>query len=52
LRRFFAELMVEGWMVVCAYAALKRLDVSRPVKEPRRNTQSTDPVTDGPCIAD
>ena len=44
--------MVEGWMVVCAYAALKRLGVSRPVKEPRRNTQSTDLVTRSPRIAD
>jgi len=44
--------MVEGWMVVCAHAALKRLGVSRSVIEPRCNAQSTNLVTGSPCIAD
>lgn len=51
-RRFLAKLMVEGWMVVCAHAALKRLGVSRSVIEPRCNAQSTNLVTGSPCIAD
>jgi hypothetical protein len=52
LIRLFTKLTVEGWMVGCAHAALKRLGVSRPVKEPGRDAQSTNLIPRSPCIAD
>jgi hypothetical protein len=52
LTRVLAKLAVEAGIVVCSHSALKRPGVSRSVKEPRCDPQSSNLVTGNPSVTD
>jgi hypothetical protein len=48
--RFLAELTVKFRVVMRIHAMLERFGIGRAIKEPRRDTQCTDPVTGSPSF--
>src|SRR5262249_1892121 len=52
LLRVLPSLPIEAGIVVCVHAAFERSGVSGAVKEPRRDTQRTNPIASLPCSAD